>query len=157
MAGQDTNKLVIIKKEERTTTYFIYCRWWVLVVLVPLSSCSSFSSRLPPGRSSEKHSKLSQSRAKVVPKLSQSCPKVVPKSSQSCPNVVILLAVVTTIIKYSWKQSKQNFCCILIHKHRSGAVTTRCKPPSFLAGEKKTLFQGDSVNVFSFSWRNMMA
>ena len=137
MAGQDTNKLVIIKKEERTTTYSIYCRWWVLVVLVPLSSCSSFSSRLPPGRSSEKHSNLSQSR-----------PKVVPESSQSCSKVVILLAAVTTIIKYSWKQSKQNFCCILIHKHRSGAVTTRCKPPSFLAGEKKTLFQGDSVNVF---------
>ena len=53
--------------------------------------------------------KNTQTCPKVVPKLSQSRPKVVPKLSQSCPNVNILLAAVTTIIKYSWKQSKQNY------------------------------------------------
>ena len=144
MAGQDTNKLVIIKERKRReqqpipSTAGDGCWWcWCPCLLAH-------------------RSRRGYHQVGAV-KNTQTCPKVVPKLSQSRPKVVILLAVVTTIIKYSWKQSKQNFCCILIHKHRSGAVTTRCKPPSFLAGGKNTLFQVDSVNVFFFSWRNMMA
>ena len=117
MAGQDTNKLVIIKKKRRDqqpipSTAGDGCWWCWRPRLLAHRSRRGYHQvgavkntqnclRVVP--------KWSQSCPKVVPNLSQSRPKVVPESSQSCPKVVILLAAVTTIIKYSWKQSKQNY------------------------------------------------
>ena len=105
MAGQDTNKLVIIKKKRREqqpipSTAGDGCWWcWCPCLL---------AHRSRRGYHQVGAVKNTQTCPKVVPKLSQSRPRVVPKSSQSCPKVVILLAAVITIVKYSWKQSKQN-------------------------------------------------